>query len=88
MGNHNYSFTNHLPDNSNRLIFTLSNGKLFLNDQRKFGWIKLLPTPEVLNIKFIQELGPEPFDPKNQNEFLERIRRHNNTVIKAAMLDQ
>jgi len=66
------------------------NSQLFFNDQRKFGWIKLLPTAEVENIDFLKKVGPEPLtgDPKLPEQFLKNIRRRNNTTIKAALLDQ
>ena len=55
------SFLSVLPDNHTRveLIFTDST-TLFFNDMRKFGWIKLLPTTELKEEKFIAKLGPEP----------------------------
>jgi len=64
--------------------------KLFFNDQRKFGWIKLLPTNEVENTDFIKKLGPEPLtgDPELPKQFITNIRRRNGTTIKAALLDQ
>jgi len=63
---------------------------LFFNDQRKFGWIKLLPTIEVENIDFLSKVGPEPLtgDPKLPEKFIKNIRHRNNTTIKAAILDQ
>jgi formamidopyrimidine-DNA glycosylase len=85
------SFVAELPDRSTRIEFKLSgDAKLFFNDQRKFGWVKLLPTIEVENIDFLKKVGPEPLsgDPKLGQVFLTNIRRHNNSVIKAALLDQ
>lgn len=85
------SFVAELPDRSTRIEFDLSNGaKLFFNDQRKFGWVKLLPTIEVENIDFLRKVGPEPLtgDPKLPAQFLKNIRRRNGTTIKAAILDQ
>jgi formamidopyrimidine-DNA glycosylase len=37
---------------------------------------------------FIKKLGPEPLTGDPEKEFLMRIRRRNNTTIKAAILDQ
>jgi formamidopyrimidine-DNA glycosylase len=83
------SFVAKLPDKSTRVIFDLSGDvKLFFNDQRKFGWIKLLPTREVAEMDFIKKLGPEPLTGDPEKEFLGRVRRRNNTTIKAALLDQ
>lgn len=62
---------------------------LFFNDQRKFGWMRLIPTIEVPHIDFMQRVGPEPLeDTFTAAEFTSRIRRRNNTTIKAAVLDQ
>lgn len=80
-----------LPDRSTRVEFIFEDGsKLFFNDQRKFGWIKLLPTAEVENFDFLKKVGPEPLDgnPELANKFIKNIRRHNGMVIKAAILDQ
>ncbi len=87
-GHPNNSFVAELPDRSTRVWFELSNSKLFFNDQRKFGWVKLLPTAQIEDLAFIKKLGPEPLIGNPQNEFLERVRRRNNTTIKAAILDQ
>jgi formamidopyrimidine-DNA glycosylase len=79
-----------LPDKSTRVVFTLDNGsKLFFNDQRKFGWVKLLPTAEVPNIDFMRKVGPEPLEASfTAEQFVERLQRRKNTNIKAALLDQ
>lgn len=62
---------------------------LFFNDQRKFGWIKLYPTPEIPNIDFFKKVGPEPLSADfTQNDFRKRLMRRPNTNIKAALLDQ
>lgn len=84
------SLIGELPDRSTRVTITFVDGsRLFFNDQRKFGWMKLYPTVEVPNIDFMQRVGPEPLEPELANEvFIERMRRRNNTTVKAAILDQ
>ncbi len=79
-----------LPDRSTRVQIDFDDDShLFFNDQRKFGWMKLLPTAEVINLPFMQKVGPEPLDPKTQPEdFIQRIRRRQNSMIKPAFLDQ
>ncbi|MDB5185753.1 MAG: mutM, partial [Candidatus Saccharibacteria bacterium] len=63
--------------------------KLFFNDQRKFGWVRLMPTVEVPNIDFFKKVGPEPLAANfTQSDFRERFKRRVNTNIKAALLDQ
>jgi formamidopyrimidine-DNA glycosylase len=89
-GHPNDSLVGDLPDQSTRVTVTFHDGsQLFFNDQRKFGWMKLIPTPEVPNIDFMKKVGPEPLeDSFTAEQFIPRIRRRNNTTIKAALLDQ
>jgi formamidopyrimidine-DNA glycosylase len=84
------SLVGELPDKSTRVIFEFTNGsRLYFNDQRKFGWIRLLPTVEVPNIDFMQKVGPEPLESGfTVDEFIERFKRRSRTSIKAALLDQ
>lgn len=89
-GHPNDSLINALPDISTRVSLHFSdNSTLFFNDQRKFGWVKLLPTVEIPTIAFMQKVGPEPlaadFTPE---EFAARFTRRARTSIKAAILDQ
>ena len=83
------SFLSVLPDNHTRveLIFTDSTA-LFFNDMRKFGWIKLLPTTELKEEKFIAKLGPEPLIGNPTPEYLKRMSRHPKSLVKAALLNQ
>ena len=89
-GHPNDSLIGELPDRSTRVQVDFVDGsRLFFNDQRKFGWVKLLPTDEVKNLPFIQKVGPEPLDPQTRAEdFIQRIRRRQNSMIKPAFLDQ
>lgn len=89
-GHPNASLVHDLPDKSTRVTFEFTDGsKLFFNDQRKFGWIRLLPTAEVPNIDFMKKVGPEPLDAEFiWQEFRDRLQRRKNTSIKAALLDQ
>lgn len=89
-GHPNDSLIHALPDKSTRVEFTFADGsRLFFNDQRKFGWVRLLPTAEVPNIDFMRKVGPEPLDASfTAGEFAERLMRRKNTSIKAAILDQ
>lgn len=84
------SLVHDLPDKSTRVDFTFTDGsRLFFNDQRKFGWVKLIPTPEVPNIDFMKKVGPEPLEASfTDMQFRERFLRRKNTSIKAALLDQ
>ncbi len=89
-GHPNDSLINQLPDRSTRVTLTFGDGaQLFFNDQRKFGWMKLLPTLEIPNIDFMKKVGPEPLgDDFNAAQFAARFQRRARTNIKAALLDQ
>ncbi len=89
-GHPNDSLVTHLPDKSTRVTINFADGsKLFFNDQRKFGWVKLLPTAEVQELAFFKKLGPEPLvDTFTAEAFAQRLARRQKTSIKAALLDQ
>jgi len=89
-GHPNASLVGELPDKSTRVTLTFSDGsQLFFNDQRKFGWVRLLPTAEVVNLDFFKKVGPEPLsDDFDWRQMKERLVRRKNTTIKAALLDQ
>lgn len=89
-GHPNDSLINSLPDKSTHVRFTFTDtSNLFFNDQRKFGWVKLIPTLEVTNIDFMKKVGPEPLeDSFTAIDFTERFLRRSRTSIKAALLDQ
>jgi len=84
------SLVGELPDRSTRVAFTFEDGsKLFFNDQRKFGWVRLYPTLEVPNIDFMKRVGPEPLDEAfTAKYFIQRMRKRDGTTVKAALLDQ
>ncbi|MAU33781.1 DNA-formamidopyrimidine glycosylase [Candidatus Saccharibacteria bacterium] len=89
-GHPNDSLVDALPDRSTRVTIVFSDGaQLFFNDQRKFGWMRLLPTIEVPNIDFMKKVGPEPLAAEfTPEEFAQRFERRQRTNIKAALLDQ
>jgi formamidopyrimidine-DNA glycosylase len=89
-GHPTQSLVGELPDKSTRVKFEFSDGsKLFFNDQRKFGWIRLIPTPLVPTIDFLQTIGPEPLDDDfTVDKFIERLLTRKNSPIKAVLLDQ
>lgn len=51
-----------LPGKFTHVIFHLDKGGLlYYNDQRKFGWIRVVATDEIMDIAFFKSMGPEPF---------------------------
>lgn len=84
------SLIGELPDRSTRVTFDFDDGsRLFFNDQRKFGWIRLVPTPEVPDMAFFKKIGPEPLEPGFNGAILrERAARRKNSNIKSVLMDQ
>ncbi len=89
-GHPNDSLVNILPDKSTRVSFVFDDGsQLYFNDQRKFGWVRLMPTAELGNVDFMKKVGPEPLeDSFTAEQFAARFARRSRTNIKAAILDQ
>jgi formamidopyrimidine-DNA glycosylase len=89
-GHPNDSLIGELPDRSTRVTLLFQDGsRLFFNDQRKFGWVRLLPILEIPELAFFKKVGPEPLeDSFTWQRFRDRLLRRKNTNIKAAILDQ
>jgi formamidopyrimidine-DNA glycosylase len=89
-GHPNQSLVGHLPDKSTRVTLDFKDGsQLFFNDQRKFGWMRLIPTAEVINLDFFKKVGPEPLAADfSWTDFKQRLIRRKNSNIKAVLLDQ
>ena len=85
-----------LPNNFTHLIFHLNkNAKLYYNDQRRFGWVKVIRKDEVMKLPFFKDMGPEPPVAKAMGgraifnlEKFEEILSKSKTVIKPLLMDQ
>lgn len=86
-GHPSKNFTDELPNKQTRVNFVFSDGNLYFNDQRKFGFIKILPTTEVEQEEFIASLAKEPWE-MTPEELFARCQRHAKAPIKAVLLDQ
>ena len=86
-GHPSENFVAELPNKQTRVILDFEDGTLYFNDQRKFGFIKVLPTSKVMEEPFIRKLAPEPWKIRPE-EFYEKLGRHKNSPIKAVILDQ
>lgn len=84
------SMADTLPDKSTKVIFRLSDGStLYFNDQRIFGWVKLVPHAEVARDTLIARLGPEPLTEDFELKgFAATLARRKGSPIKAVILDQ
>lgn len=79
-----------LPDASTRVVFEFESGdRLFFNDQRKFGWIKLVRASEVGLDALVARLGPEVLSGEFTLAYLQQqLARHARAPVKAVILDQ
>ncbi len=89
-GHPNDSLVGQLPDKSTRVVMEFMDGShLYFNDQRKFGWMRLMPTLSVPEIDFMKRVGPEPLEQAFTGKVLfDRLQRRKGTTVKAAILDQ
>lgn len=88
-----------MPNKSTRVIFEFSNplrprseasgSKLYFNDQRRFGWIKVINSDQLSVNSSLQTLGPEPLE-KNFTWQLskQQLSKRRKTAIKVAIMDQ
>ncbi|MBU1164047.1 DNA-formamidopyrimidine glycosylase [Patescibacteria group bacterium] len=87
-GGHSIKNLGHLPNKFSHIIFTFSDGsKLFFNDVRKFGWVRLVDDKLYLLVR--NSFGLEPL--KNDftyERFKAQLMHYPNRKIKQVILDQ
>lgn len=72
---------------STRIIFTFSDASiLYFNDQRKFGWIKLVNQGQLLKLQ--SNLGPDILSKKFTLSYFQKTLRSSNRLIKTLLHDQ
>jgi len=74
----------------NHLIYHFSDGsRLFHNDLRQFGYVKLIETIQLTDFFKKEKLGPEPLERDfNFNDFLVILKRKPKAKIKQFLMDQ
>lgn len=85
-GHPNESFLSDLPNGQTRVIFEFREGKMYFNDQRKFGFVKVMKTENVEKDEFIKKLGKEPWEMSGEELFLKLNKKF--VQVKGALLDQ
>jgi len=74
-----------LPNKYSHVVFNFSDGgKLFFNDTRQFGWVKLMNQKELKELE--QNLGPEPL--KINAQRFKNIFKNKKIPIKPALMEQ
>lgn len=86
-GHPSKNFMVELPNSQTRVSFEFDDGTLYFNDQRKFGFVKVIPTEMVEQEKFIAELAKEPWE-MSVKELFSQCQRRGKSPIKAVLLDQ
>lgn len=76
------------PEKSTYIIFNLSDGnRIFFNDQRKFGWLKLVDNKDLE--KMLNEFGPEVLDKSfTLDKFKDLLKKRKKSKIKPLLMDQ
>lgn len=78
-----------LPAKPTHVIFEFTDGsKLFYNDFRQFGYLKLVTDQELPHVKELQNYGPEPLDKKFTYQVFEKIlARRPKAKLKQFLMD-
>jgi formamidopyrimidine-DNA glycosylase len=67
-----------LPVKTTRVVLDFTDGsKLFFNDQRKFGWMRLMPALEIPEIDFFKKVGPEPLAFADEHQLASHFKVYN-----------
>jgi formamidopyrimidine-DNA glycosylase len=81
-----------VPHKYTHIIFTFVSGaKLYFNDLRKFGWIKVADKEDAKGLlaKVTQEIGSDPLSRDfNVREFIKKAQRRAKSDIYSVLLDQ
>lgn len=77
-----------IPGKHTHVVFSFDrDGKLYFNDYRRFGWLKIMPTKEIAKLPFVAKLGPEPLKNLDRGKFAEILRK-SRKPIKNLLMDQ
>ncbi|HEX9503287.1 MAG TPA: bifunctional DNA-formamidopyrimidine glycosylase/DNA-(apurinic or apyrimidinic site) lyase [Patescibacteria group bacterium] len=78
-----------LPAKSTHVIFEFTDGsRLFYNDFRQFGYLKLVTDKELPLVSELQGYGPEPLDKKfTYKEFEKVLSKRPNAPLKSWLMD-
>lgn len=78
-----------LPNKYSHVVFITNCGTLFFNDQRQFGYVRLVKTAELEFWLESQGFGPEPLSREFTLEvFQHLLRLHRRKRVKPMLLDQ
>lgn len=86
-GHPSENFIAQLPNKQTRVMIKFADGILYFNDQRKFGFMKVVLSKKVEEDSFIRRLAKEPWQ-MTGDELYGQMQRHGKALAKAVILDQ
>lgn len=86
-GGHGATVDLNLPNKFTHVEIEFANhAKFYFNDQRRFGYCKIIKSDELPNI--LKKFGPEPLTPAFTLAVLKKIFQTSTASVKAQLLDQ
>lgn len=83
------SYNQPLPHRHTHIIIAFDDGsRLYFNDLRRFGWMRLVATRAVETTEPIAGLGPEILDGLTAAKFRVALARYPNRTVFSSLLDQ
>ncbi len=79
-----------MPNPHTRVIFSFVDGShLYFNDQRRFGWVRVVASQQMARESVLKNLGPEPLDKGFAWQVLKQnLLKHKTQPVKVAIMDQ
>ncbi len=77
-----------LPAKTTHVIFEIDGGRLFYNDLRQFGWIKVVESSKLKVQSEVAKLGVEPFYKEFTVDYLTQVFSKTSRPIKLILMDQ
>lgn len=75
-----------LPSKHTRVVITLTKGKLFFNDMRVFGWMKVMDAHSLEHL--LAKFGPDVTSKNFNKNYLQEVLAKSLRTVKLILLDQ
>ena len=79
---------NKLIKKHDHLVIKFNNIKLIFNDPRKFGFVDIVDSDKIYNIRYIKKLGIDALDKNLSKEYLYKKIHRSDVLIKQLLLNQ
>ncbi len=79
------SWVNSLPDKHTRVVIGLDKGTLYFNDQRVFGWVRVMTNEQVE--KITSKMPPDVIDRKMGQDLFYSILQRSQRAVKLVVMD-